>query len=52
MKSGMVEYSSHDSPSMPDVKSMEWKKSIEQKGEEYSHDLADTLRSLREDIRS
>lgn len=51
MKSIMAEYSSHESPYRPNVNSMEWEKFVKQQGDEYSLDLVDTLRSLRENIR-
>ena len=38
----MVDYSSHDSPY----------RSVEQQGDEYSPDIADTLRSLKVEIKS
>jgi len=52
IKRRMVEYITHDSPYRPNVNSVEWERSVEQQGEEYYLDLVDTLRSLREYIRS
>lgn len=52
MKRKMVGYSPHYSTYKPDVNSMEWERLVEQQGENYSLDLADTLRSLRPEIRS
>lgn len=52
LKRKVVDYSSHDSQYKLDVKSVEWERSVDQREEEYSPNLADTLRSLRVEIRS
>jgi len=51
MKRKLVDYSSHDSPYRPYVKSMEWERLVEKQGEDYSLDQAYKLRSLRVEIR-
>ena len=51
MKIIIVDYNSYDFPCKHDVKSVEWERSFEQQGEEYSPELANTLKSFRVDIR-
>lgn len=48
----MVEYSSHESPYNIYVNSYELDRSVEQQGDDYSPDIVDTLRSLKEEIKS
>lgn len=52
IKSKMVEYSSHDSPYMRGVNSMELERWVGKQEEEYSPDLADMLRRLKTKTRS
>ena len=51
MKRRLVDYGSHESPYRPIIKYMEWERSVDLKGEKYSPDLANALRSLRVDIK-
>ena len=52
IKTIIMDYSSHASPYRPNENSMEWDRSIEQQEEEYSPDIANTLRSLKAEIKS